>query len=186
VAAGESTDEVVSAAGKLGYAEPGAVGVFDVIHNEAMHDVPRKTAIVLQTIFPEMVGLDLVAKMETELSEDDVLDALNEADRYRYLVSVFPEYAADQAGRMNEGRLGGFHFEQGGWLVTGGFQRTDRTNALSRFNGIAGAGAGYYVNLGPKDKSTIDGENFVVGTGAGGAVTANAMLDNYQALRQTA
>jgi hypothetical protein len=87
---------------------------------------------------------------------------------------------------MSDGRLGGFQFEHEGWLVIGGFQRTDRTNALSRFNTVAGAGAGYYINLGPKDKSTIDGENFVVGTGAGGAVTANAMLDNYSALRQAA
>lgn len=186
VASGESLDEVVNAAGKLGYAEPGATGVYDVIHQEAAGDVPRKTAIVLQTIFPEMVGLDLLKKMDTDLSEDQILEALNEADRYRYLVSVFPEHAGDQAERMGEGRLGGFMFEHEGWIVLGGFQRTDRTNALKRFNTVAGAGAGYYINLGPKDKSTIDGENFVVGTGAGGAVTANAMLDNYQALRQAA
>ncbi len=181
VASGGNLDEVVDAAGKLGYAEPGATGVYDVIFNEAAYDVPRKTAIVLQTIFPEMVGLEL-DDMATELSEDDVLKALNEANRYRYLVSVFPEAARTRADRLSDGRLGGFAFEREGWIVIGGLQRVDHSNSLSEFKAITGAGAGYYIDTGPLDKSMIDGDNLIKGTGAGGAVTAAAMLNNYRHL----
>lgn len=183
VANGRNLDVVVDAAVKLGYAEPDATGAYNVIRNEAANDVPRKISIVLQSVFPEFAGLPL-ARMQTRLSEKQVLQALNEADKYRYLVSVYPESAAETARSRSEDRLGGFHFKEEGWLVIGGLQRIDRTNPLRWFRSLDGAGAGYYIDLGPSDKSTIDGENFVGGTGAGGAVTANTMLDNYDYLRQ--
>jgi len=185
VASGANLDEVVDAAGKLGYAEPGATGAYDVIHNEAANDVPRKIAIVLQTIFPEFRGVPL-ASMDTDLSEHDVMCALNEADKYRYLVSIYPEEAEETAASRSDDRLGGFEFEHEGWRVLGGLQRVDRTNPLSLFKVLSRADAGYYIDLGPQDRSTIDGPNFVMGAGAGGAVTANTMLDNYDYLRQAA
>ena len=132
VASGGNLDEVVDAAVKLGYAEPGATAAYDVIHGEAAGDVPRKTAIVLQSIFPEFVGIDL-EKMDTELTEEQVMRSLSHADRYRYLVSVFPEGAEELAASRTEGRLGGFEFVHEGWLVVGGLQRVDRTNPLAYF-----------------------------------------------------
>lgn len=185
VASGGSLDEVVHAAGKLGYAEPGATGAYDVIHNEAANDVPRKIAIVLQTIFPEFTGISL-DEMATDLPEKKVLKALNKADKYRYLVSVYPKSSKRLSKRQSKGRLGGFQFEHEDWRVIAGLQRVDRTNPLGFFKVLSRADGGYYIDLGADDKSTMDGRNYIGGSAAGGDVTANTMLDNYDALREAA
>jgi homoserine dehydrogenase len=183
VAAGNDRDEVIQTARLLGYSEPEAVAPFDVIHGEAAGDVPRKLAIVWNTIFPHLAEL-APSKIETDLTEQDVRQALNQADRYRYLVAIVPEEDDETANEMRNERLGGFDLAHEGWNIFGGMLRVDRTNALNKFQGLTGAGAGYYIALGPQDRSTVDGWNFVSGSGAGGAVTANAMLDNYIALRR--
>jgi homoserine dehydrogenase len=189
VAAGKSVKAVVAAACEHGYAEPGATDAYEVIRAEADQDVRSKVLIALGAILPEFtdVQLEVIRAFykKPALSKPAVHKALDEAGKYRYIVSVYPEKAKEKAKRTSKGRLGGFEFEHKGWLVIAGLQRVDRANALSEFKTMSGAGAGYYIDLGPLDKSTNDGQNFVKGTGAGGDTTANAMLDNYKALRET-
>lgn len=184
VSSGRNATQVVDTARKLGYAEPEATGTYDVIHGEAADDVPRKLAIVWNTIFPELDFLQPDA-IDTELTEQQVHDTLNEADKYRYVVSLFQERDIKRAHSITAERLGGFEICHEGWIIIGGLQRVDRTNSLGKFKGTNGPEAGFYVNLGPFDQSTIDGDSFKMGTGAGGATTANAMLDNYTRIRRS-
>lgn len=180
---GRSLVQVVEAAEKLGYSEPGSSSTYDIVNGEASFDVPRKLAIVWNTIFGDLAYLEPNA-ITTELTEENVLKALNEADKYRYLVSLFSERDLTRAEAMSEDKIGGFKLIHEGWVLIGGLQRVDRTNSIGRFRATSGPEAGFYVNLGPVDQSTNDGETFVMGTGAGGATTANAMLDNYRHIRR--
>jgi len=184
VGSGRDLAQVVDASTKLGYAEPGAISPFDVILSEAAGDIPRKLAIVWNTIFPDSKPLS-PGVIDTKLLEEDVYRALNEADRYRYLVSLFQERDEKRAESIAQDKLGGFDIVHEGWIVMGGLQRVDRTNSVGRFKGSNGPAAGFYVALGPFDQSTIDGETFLMGTGAGGSTTANAMLDNYSHIKRS-
>lgn len=183
VGSGQDVNDVVEAATKMGYAEPGATDAYDVIYGEAAGDVPRKLAIVWNTIFSDTKELS-PGEIKTELTQEDVIKALSAAHKYRYLVSMFPVADRERAEKMTESRIGGFSMEHEEWVIIGGLMRVNRTNKIGKFMNSNGPNAGFYVGLGPQDNSTNDGKTFLMGTGAGGAPTATAMLDNLQYLRR--
>jgi homoserine dehydrogenase len=191
---GSDPDEVVKMASQDGLAEPNTAGVYDVIFNEAANDVPSKFVIVLGTIFPHLAELS-PDDISTVLTKQNVARSLAEAYKYRYLAAIYQEKDADRAHEMTAGKLDGFELVHESLLLIGGLMRVDvdqNANAIGRFKDTRGPEAGFYVELGPytkemdpdKRKETSDGHIFSMGTGAGGLTTANAMLDNYQAIRK--
>lgn len=185
VESGDDVAEVTDAARKLGYAEPNAQGAFEVIEGEAKGDVSKKIAIAWRTIFPNLATLSPQTLLGAPLDRSEVLEALNDASAYRHVVSMFPEEERERAEIVTAGRLGGSPIiEHEGWLIIDGFQRVDRSNHLAYFRGSRGPTAGYRVVLGPSDHSQVDLTVETMGTGAGGPTTANALLDNYVAIRE--
>jgi hypothetical protein len=193
VGSGEDPDETVERAVDDGLAEPGATELYNVISSEAVNDIPSKFVIALGTIFPHLAELS-PSDIDTVLTDHDIARSLTEADKYRYLTAIFQAKDAQRAYEMTAGRLGGFELVHEGLLIIGGLLRVDvdrEANAIGRFRDTRGPEAGFYVELGPytkelgaaKRKETSDGHVFMMGTGAGGLATANAMLDNYQAIR---
>lgn len=194
VSNGQDPDVTIKKAKARGLAEPDAAGVYDVIFNEATNDVSSKFVIALGTIFPHLAELS-PADLNTVLTRQDIERSLADADKYRYLTAIFQARDAQRARQMTEGRLGGFELVHESLLVIGGLLRVDvdqDTNSIGRFKDTHGPESGFYVELGPcaeglspkQRKDTSDGHIFTMGTGAGGLTTANAMLDNYQAIRK--
>lgn len=183
IAMGFSPEETLAEAIAEGYAEPDAANAADALRVEITKDIPIKTVIALDTIFPNRSSVD-IDDIKTDFSEDICNAAMAQADKYRYLVGVFLEQDEEQVVEMTRDRLGGFWTVHEGLLVVGGFMRVDRDNSFGEFNGSKGPKAGFNIKLGPVDGSSKDGETFMMGTGAGPDTTANAMLDNYVHIRR--
>lgn len=183
VSNGENADQVLADAKVLGYAEPDAIGAYNILRAEATSDVPNKHAILWSTLFPDLLPLS-PELMQTEFTEDQALRGLNNAGLYRYMVAQVHERDAKKAAALAEKKLGGFLVSHEGWIIIGGLLRVDRTNELGHFKGFSGPNAGYYITFGPHNGRTFDGEASAWGTGAGAAATSGAELDNLKYMRK--
>ncbi len=183
---GKTVVEAVEMAEVAGLVEPGEPGMRDeleIIRNEAKLDIPRKMTILWNTIFPHLAALPTDA-LQTELDNDQVLEAIARVRSYRYLVSLYPESEERLANKAEKGRMGGFKLYHDGWLIIGGLQRVDRKTGLRFFRNSRGPQAGYFIRLGGAGEAKDDGSYGILGAGAGARPTANAMLDNFKYIRR--
>lgn len=177
VANGEAVGVAVDQAVALGYAEPGASEVQDVMAGEATSDVPRKLAVLLNKLF--LVNPVNAEEFTYQLDAREVRQALREAADRRFVVSVYNAERLSSAEELERSVLGGFATRIEGWVVIGGFQRV-RENPLTKdFADHVGAVAGASIGLGPQNQ---DGVYKFHGPGAGPKPTANTMLDDAQVL----
>lgn len=172
VSAGEAVDEAI----KLGFAEPGADTLEEVMAGEATGDIPKKLAIVLNTLFlPEYEYVSAI-DFAFSLTDKDVRRAFKEALTRRFIVSI---YNQDQQGfdaeEHAENVIGGFSKIVGQWFVVAGFADVTKNPNTSLFASQHGAKAGFVVGLGPNNQ---DGSYQLFGPGAGPKPTANTMLDD--------
>lgn len=163
---GRSFEDAVSAARKLGYAEPGGGSPRLVLNTEAILDVPKKTAIILNVcgLSSEVVKADDIDA--AGLDEKSLARIAAEPDRWRYIVS----FVKDSAWKTE--RIGGFEFRAGEWTVIGGFQNIGRNPLLA-----AAVPSGVNNRVMVCEGRYSDSGTFILsGPGAGAKPTVTSMI----------
>ncbi len=153
--------EAVRRAQELGYAEPNADGVLDVINQESCFDVPMKSAILFNFFNFFNSGKRIRARdINVSKVDNDVLEELRrDSFSRRYVVSITRNPVSDS--------LGGFELEADGWHLSGGFRYPERRmpGGVNNFIVVQGDSAEFWA----------------YGEGAGAKATVDAMM--YDARR---
>jgi homoserine dehydrogenase len=111
---GRNEGEMIDEAKKLGYAEPGAGTVLEVINTEACGDIPKKVASLIN-----ICGLGEIRAEEINvkrINRKDLRKLLREAPFRRYIVSFTIEEDNE------EDIVAGFKCKVGKWYISGGFK----------------------------------------------------------------
>lgn len=177
---GMSLGQAVHQAVSLGYAEPGAEKPADVIRNEAIGDIPRKTSIFMNSLGITNRQIDW-RDLQFPLSDEEIARVVEEARVRRFIVSLYSErYVNQHTTCPEQDIISGFVRDYGGWRVAGGFRNIERNPLFAPLGNLTGPGNGMVVGLGPDE---TDGVNVVIGPGAGARPTANTMIDNAFSMR---
>lgn len=147
VSRGRTIDEMIDEVKKLGYAEPGAKEVLEVINTEAGRDVPMKTAALINLCD---LGEIRAKDIEVQNLDEKYKDRLErEAVFRRYIVSFTKK-------ENEEDVIGGFHFKINDWYVSGGFKNRTQNPLFLQLvpPGVNNAALiygpeGSYINTGP-------------------------------------
>ncbi len=163
---GRSLGEVIAESEKLKYAEPGAKHPLDIVNQEAIGDVPMKTAILFNIgnfTKEKMIARDIrVQKIESH----QLNKLLREAVNRRYIVSITKECDEE------EDVIWGFKHNLGEWHISAGFKHVN-SNPLFRKLLTSGVDNSILTSEGDFGK---DGSYVLSGPGAGPGPTAGAML----------
>ncbi len=170
---GMPVGETIALAQKLGYAEPGAKSALEVINGEAIGDVPKKTAILLNAcglVNEPVRAKNIKAKKITGLE----LNMLFWEER-RYVVSLTRQ-------KNKEDTIGGgFSFHAGGWFVSAGFKEIPKGSLLARAV-PEGVDNSMLISEG---ENGSDGIYVLTGPGAGAGPTTAAMLKDADHMMKT-
>lgn len=174
---GMSLGAAVHQAVEMGYAEPGAEDLNDVIRAEAEGDIPKKTSIIFNRLglSEDLIDLD---QLSFKLTDDHIKKAIEEAKVRRFIVSMYSEGYLDKYDeRCPEGDIiPGFNVDHAGWRIVGGFRNIERNPLFDPLATLSGPSAGAVIGLGPNE---TDGQYSFSGQGAGVRPTVNTMLDDY-------
>jgi len=165
---GNPLGHIVEEAKRLGYAEPGEKDPIKIILGEAGPDVTKKTSILFNLCFRSKTILR-AKDIKVILTDEMVRQAITEAMNRRFVVS----FERDGNFKEKEGDITAFTHHIDGWVVSGGFRKTDSpliarlcnsatwvNNAILTVEGEDGSG-GIYLCVGP---------------GAGASPVATAMI----------
>ena len=172
VAHGESIDEAVRGAQRLGYAEPGADNPLDVVNAEATGDVPKKAAILFNCANLTLTRVRAGEIQASPIDEPTLRRLVHTAGYRRYIVSITPE------GDNDNDVIGGFQHIVDGWCIRGGFRAIIGNPTLERLR-LPGVNNGLLICEGPLGRY---GEYSLQGPGAGPDATAEAMLKDAMRL----
>jgi len=171
---GNPLGHIVEEVKRLGYAEPGEKDPIRIILGEAGPDVTKKTSILFNLCFrPKTI---LHAKdIKVVLTDEMVRQAITEAMSRRFVVS----FEREGNFRKENSDITAFTHRVDGWVINGGFKRTDSpliarlcnsatwvNNAILTVEGEDGSG-GIYLCVGP---------------GAGASPVATAMIRDAEGL----
>lgn len=176
---GREVSEVVEEAQKLGYAEPGASDILDVINGEAVGDVPKKTAIICNFLGlgrgEDRPVIEMINDVYKPLQQEELAKLMSEANTRRYIISITKK-------EQDEDMISGFRIRlKDGWNISGGFKRISDNPHYSRLM-LPGVNNALMICEGKDGKY---GTSIVSGPGAGPGPTANAMMiDAYRLLRK--
>lgn len=180
IAQGMSLGQAVHQAVELKYAEPGASSPDEVIRQEAEGDIPKKVAILFNTL-----GLGDTLdwkKIDISLNSQDINQAVEEASVRRFIISLYsPNFLKNHFNVPEQDVISKFETEQDGWRIVCGFRHMDRNPLFARLGKLTGTDVGMMVGLGPDETDGAYPVGF--GPGAGARPTVNAMLDDYKMLR---
>jgi len=177
---GREVSEVVQEAQKLGYSEPGADNVLDVINGEATGDVPKKTAILCNilglTKKETQPVIQTITDVHNPLTEKELKKLMAEARDRRYIISLTKQ-------QLEEDIINGFATTlASGWHVNGGFKKISENPHYSRLV-LPGVNNALMMIEGKDGKY---GTSLISGPGAGAGPTANSMMiDAYKLLQKT-
>ena len=178
---GKSLGYAVYEAIQLGYAEPGADSSYEVIRSEAEGDIPKKTAIFLNSTGLTKRPVDW-RKLQFSLRDVEIAQIVEEANVRRFIVSIYPRNGSDKHTiRPEKDIIGGFSVNYENWHVVGGFRNVERNPLFSHLSSQTGPGNGMVIGLGPDE---TDGIYAIAGPGAGARPTVNTMLDDFLRLRE--
>jgi homoserine dehydrogenase len=154
-----------------GFAEPGADSPQAVLRGEAEGDIPKKMAIIYNTLRlgPTVVTADDLA---FTLSDNEIEAVVSAAQPHRFIASFYPAAAAPQ----DTSRVGGFAKTIDSWRLVAGFRPLGSNPLFASFAPLTDAGNGLVIGLGPH---MSDGVYTITGPGAGVEPTVNAMIDDY-------
>lgn len=168
---GRGFGEVVSAAQRLGFAEPGNDNPLDVLNGE-INDTILKATILYNTCLAGQKGEVMIPDSVKPILIDrqEIETLLFHAHDRRYIVS-FGQGLLDES--KTEGVIGGFRHQVGDWNIVGGFQRLDANPAFRDWV-PNDAQNSILISDGPFSENG----NYVLttGPGAGPAATAQSML----------
>lgn len=170
---GMSFDAAVKRAVELGYAEPGAKSPLDVIRGEAQGDIPKKVGILFNALGLSSKFFEW-QKLRFTLSDAQIRQAVQQADKRRFIISIYPEHALS-AGQQAD-IVGGFDVAHDGWRIAGGFQDITTNPHLASFAAANGPTNGFVVALGEHGSH---GTYALSGPGAGVGPTVGSMLHDY-------
>ena len=171
---GNPLGHIVEEVKRLGYAEPGEKDPIRIILGEAGPDVTKKASILFNLCFrPKTI---LHAKdIKVVLTDEMVRQAITEAMSRRFVVS----FEREGNFRKENSDITAFTHRVDGWVINGGFKRTDSpliarlcnsaiwvNNAILTVEGEDGSG-GIYLCVGP---------------GAGASPVATAMIRDAEGL----
>lgn len=158
---GRTLNEMVEEAKKLGYAEPGAQEVVEVINTEACRDVPMKTSVLVNICgFGEIQAKHIKVKT---ITERELKKLVREAMFRRYIVSITKE-------DNEEDLIGGFNFTLGDWHISAGFKNRSQ-NPL--FLQLVPPGVNNAVLI-----HGFDGTYILTGPGAGAVPTVGRIIED--------
>ena len=161
---GRTLDEMVEEAKRLGYAEPGAHGLAEVINTEAGKDIPMKTSVLLNICgFGEIRAKNIDVQT---ITEEDLKRLAKEAISRRYIVSITRE-------ENKEDMVGGFKFDLGGWHVSAGFKNCSNPLLLQLV--LPGVSNAALIH-------GLDGIRLLKGPGAGAVSTVGSMMKDIENL----
>lgn len=180
-AGGMSLGQAVDQATMLGYAEPGSTSPYEVIRLEAEGDIPKKTAILFNRLGLSSQVLDW-RSLNINLTNENIAQAVEEARIRRFIISIYPEDYAKKISAPENDIIDGFKVNHEGWLIVGGFRHVDRNPLFSRLASLTGPANGIVIGLGPDE---TDGVYTFDGPGAGTHPTANVMIDDSLAVRES-
>jgi len=166
---GRALDEVVEEAKKLGYAEPEAKEVLEVINTEACKDIPMKISVLLNICgFGEIRAKNIDAQ---KIGGIGLKKLVREATFRRYIVSITRaerrveknECSSIAKEENEEDVVGEFKFPINEWLVSGGFKNRTQNPLFLQLvpPGVNNAALIY----------GIDGTYILTGPGAGATPT---------------
>ena len=166
LAEGRSLGEVIEETKRLGYAEPGAKHLLDVINKEAIDDARMKSTILFNicNLNPHRIRAKDIKPYRIKASE---LKKLNrEAQNRRYIVSI------EKNGNREKDVIWGFKHHIGNWCLSAGFKHID-DNPLFRKLIPEGVDNAVLISEGEFGR---DGTYIVSGPGAGPGPTTNSMI----------
>jgi homoserine dehydrogenase len=171
VAAGESFDEAVEKAVILGFAEPGAKSLTDVIRGE-IKDTLLKTAILFNAGIGGYFGSFIRARdiKLRQAEEGDWNRLFREAGERRYVVSIIKDNV------LPNDIIGGFSHNVGEWNIAGGFWKKEKCPLFQLINPVDEDNALAIFDSARKGKIGLIGE------GAGPGPTVSAMLQDVKEL----
>ncbi len=163
---GRSLGEVVEEAKKLGYAEPRAENLLEVINEEATGDVPMKTSILFNScnLVSERMAARDIQVQRIEMNQLKKLE--REASSRRYIVSITRD------SNNEEDVIWGFKYSIGDWYISAGFKHIG-SNSLFRELVPSGVNNAVLISEGEFGR---DGSYVLTGPGAGAAPTSLSML----------
>jgi homoserine dehydrogenase len=172
---GNPLGHIVEEVKKLGYAEPGEKNPIKIILGEAGPDVTKKTSILFNLCFcPKTI---LRAKdINVVITEEMVKRAISEAMNRRFVVS----FEKEQNFKSDSNDVLAFIHHIDGWVITGGFKKTDSNPLIARLCNSAAWVNNAVLTLEGEDGS--GGICLCVGPGAGSSPVASAMIRDAEQL----
>ena len=159
--------EAAALAQQLGYAEPGAKDILEIINGEAVGDVPMKVCILMNScgLVKEPIRAKDIRK--EKITGTGLMTILYE--KRRHIVSF--------TRRDNrEYVIGGFSFYTGDWLVSAGFKRIPKGSLLEKAV-PEGVNNSMLVSEGRDGR---DGVYILTGPGAGAGPTTASMIKDAE------
>lgn len=171
---GRSLGEVVEETKKLGYAEPKAINPLEVINQEAIGDVPMKTAILFNLFNPSEERITAKDIKTHHIKDSELRTLEREAQDRRYIVSI------TKTENGEEDVIWGFKHQAGKWHISAGFKHI-KDNPLFRKLIPSGVDNALLISEGDFGR---DGTYVVSGPGAGpGPTTTSMIMDAEQILK---
>ena len=161
----ESIGEAVKNAQRLGYVEPGATDILDIINGEACSDVPMKISILHNVcgLGKPIKAKDIKVKKISKIELEQLID---EAHLRRYVVSFRKNFLEE------DGVIGGFVYKSGEWNICAGFKDISKNKIYMQLKSSE-------VNnaiLITKGVYNADGIYKLKGPGAGAGPTTSSMI----------
>ncbi|TAN58183.1 hypothetical protein EPN15_01820 [Patescibacteria group bacterium] len=172
---GNPLGHIVEEITKLGYTEPGKSDPYDIILREVGSDTTKKASILFNLCFNSKRNLQAKDIVVT-ISPETIIQAINEAMMRRFVVS----FEKQEYFRQESDSISAFKCLIDGWIITGGFKRTDRNPLIARL-----CNSTTWVNnaiLTVEGDSGADGVYICGGPGAGASPTSAAMIRDAERL----
>ncbi len=171
---GGSFAEAVSDAKDLGFAEPGATNLVDIINGELL-DVAMKCAILKNVALP-CTGSPMSADAFdiVKLTDHDIKRLTSRNARYRFITTLS---SVDDVDEIEKGAPGSIWGRCGRRRITGGFHNiASETPWYDWLREVGGVKNGFVIH----NALGKDTGNSLTGPGAGPEVTAKAMVRDFE------
>lgn len=164
-----SLDRLAHECKEKGYAEPGSEDALNIINQEAVGDVPMKTAIICNRSGLFSTKIRAVDFVPEKIKPAELEILAQEAGKIRFIVSITPE------GENSNNRIGGFEYVVDNWRIKAGFVQLDNKMKRSYLDVPRASNALMVVNNNLQ-------VYHLVGAGAGAVPTVQTMIADAKEL----
>ncbi|OYT34539.1 MAG: hypothetical protein B6U87_01825 [Candidatus Aenigmarchaeota archaeon ex4484_52] len=162
---GSGIAEAIKNAKTLGYVEPGANNILDIVNEESYHDIPMKLSILHNFFkFGKIIKTNDIKAKKITKSE---LNQLTEEAYYRRYIISLRKYPMEE-----KNIIGGFEYKTDKWNISAGFKNISKKTSYMKLKCADVNNAVLII----KGNYGADGIYKLEGPGAGSGPTTASMI----------